>query len=152
MNKKSFYLLLIGLLLISNLLTLFFIIPKGKHKHFGNGPKSIIIEKLNLDEQQIFAYEQLIDQHRKNIKASDKKIIQLKKELYGSLQTESNEQYADSLTSEIGSIQKQIETIHFNHFNDIKALCKPEQLDEFNELVDELEFLFSNKKHPKKPN
>ncbi|MAZ36593.1 MAG: hypothetical protein CL842_03990 [Crocinitomicaceae bacterium] len=152
MNNNIFYLLLIGLLLISNLATLFFVMQKGKHKPFHDGPKSIIIEKLAFDEDQTLAYEKLIDQHRTNIKTCDKKIIQLKKELYSLLQTQSNEQYVDSLTSEISFIQKQIETIHFHHFNDIKSLCKPEQISNFNVLVGELEILFNKKSLPKKQN
>ena len=82
MNKRKFYLLLIGLLIISNLSTLFFMMQNRKHKPFDDGPKKVIIEKLAFDEEQIVAYENLIDQHRMDIRANDQKIIQLKKELY----------------------------------------------------------------------
>ncbi|NQX85723.1 MAG: hypothetical protein HRT67_07430 [Flavobacteriaceae bacterium] len=149
MNRKYFYLLIIGLLLMSNFLTLFFVITK-KHKRSDDVPKSIIIEKLNLDKQQIVDYELLIDQHKKDIKTKDNSIIQLKKELYSLLHNDSNKIHVDSLTSKIGSIQKQIETIHFNHFKDIKSICNSLQIKKFNELVDELERIFSNKKHREK--
>lgn len=152
MNRKYFYPLLIGLLLISNLATLFFVMQKGKHKQFVEGPKGIIIERLDLDKQQIAAYEKLIGQHKKDIRASDQKIIQLKKELYNLLLNESNEQKSDSLTAEIGRIQKQIETIHFKHFKDIKVICKPDQMEQFNSLVGKLGILFDKNIHPRKRN
>jgi len=82
MNRRKFYLLLIGLLIISNLATLFFMMQNRKHKPSDDGPKKVIIEKLAFDEEQIVAYEKLIDQHRMDIHANDQKIIQLKKELY----------------------------------------------------------------------
>jgi Spy/CpxP family protein refolding chaperone len=149
MNRKIFYPLLIGLLIISNLATLYFVMQKGKHKHFGQGPKKVIIEKLDFDENQIVAYEKLIDQHRIEIRAKDQKIIQIKKELYRLLNKSNSIQETDSLTKEIGREQQEIERIHFNHFKDIKSICKPEQISYFELLVDELDMLF-NQENPNK--
>jgi protein CpxP len=151
MNRKIFYPLLIGLLIISNLATLYFVMQKGKHKHFGQGPKKVIIEKLDFDENQIVAYEKLIDQHRIEIRAKDQKIIQIKKELYRLLNKSNSIQETDSLTKEIGREQQEIERIHFNHFKDIKSICKPEQIPYFELLVDELDMLFNKNIHPRKP-
>jgi Spy/CpxP family protein refolding chaperone len=151
MNRKIFYPLLIGLLIISNLATLYFVMQKGKHKHFGQGPKKVIIEKLDFDENQIVAYEKLIDQHRIEIRAKDQKIIQIKKELYRLLNKSNSIQETDSLTKEIGREQQEIERIHFNHFKDIKSICKPEQISYFELLVDELDMLFNKNIHPRKP-
>ena len=147
MNRIRFYLLLIGLLLLSNLATVFFVIEKGKHKDVEQGPKNIIIEKLAFDKQQSAAYQKLIDQHRKDIGARDQEIILLKKELYSLLRSEGNELMSDSLTTEIGRIQKEIESTHLEHFKDIRAICKPEQRERFNGLLDELEILFRKNIH-----
>lgn len=148
MNRNFFYPLLIGLLIVSNLATLFFVMQKGKHKSFGEGPKKVIIEKLAFDEKQIIAYEKLIDQHRIDIHANDQKIIQLKKELYGLLLKRYSKQETDSLTNEIGRTQQEIERIHFNHFKDIKAICTPEQMPNFDLLIGELDILFNKNIHP----
>jgi periplasmic protein CpxP/Spy len=43
----------------------------------------------------------------------------------------------------------QIEAIHFQHFNDIKKLCKGEQIQAFNALTADLAMYFSKK--PNKP-
>ena len=152
MNRRKFYLLLIGLLIISNLATMFFVMQKGKHKSFRNDPKKVIIEKLAFDKKQIVAYEKLIDQHRIDIRANDQKIIQLKKELYGLLLKRYSNQETDSLTNEIGRTQQEIERIHFDHFKDIKTICTPEQMPNFDLLVGELDILFNKNIHPRKPN
>jgi len=152
MNRKKFYIITIALLFISNLATLFFIMQKGKQKYPVENTKEIIIKKLGFNEQQIVTYEKLIEQHKENIFANDKKIFQLKKELYSLLLTNANEQQTDSLTTEIIKVQKEIETVHFNHFKDIKTICKPEQAQKFEALAWELNTLFSKNIHSKKSN
>ena len=114
-----------------------------------DGPKNFIIKQLDFDVNQIKTYEELIDQHRKDIRENDRKIQNLKKNLYSLLLNE-NKQKADSLALEIGKIQTKIETIHFNHFLDIKALCKPNQINNFNMLSYELLEVFNHNKQPKK--
>ena len=152
MNRRKFYLLLIGLLIISNLATVFFVMQKRKHKSYNDGPKKIIIEKLAFDKEQTVAYEKLIDQHKKDIRTNDQKIIQLKKELYSFLLEGNTKQKIDSLTIEIGRTQQEIERIHLNHFKDIKTICTPEQMPNFDLLVGELVILFNKKSHQKKTN
>ena len=94
-------------------------------------------------------YQKLIDQHRNDIRKKDAEILMLKRELYYYLTTNESETSIDSLTTEIGITQKQIEKIHFNHFLDIKALSKPQQLLKFNMLSEELIEIFNHKKHLK---
>jgi len=55
----------------------------------------------------------------------------------------------DSLITVINLNQKQIEETHFKHFEDIKKLCKPEQLDDFKEFSKELGRLFAPNKQRK---
>lgn len=149
MNRKYFYIIIICLLLVSNFVLLYFVLQKPKDGFNPNGPKNIIIEKLQFDEEQVVLYQKLIDQHRKDIRENDAKILMLKNDLYSYLKIKGNATAIDSLTTEIGIIQKQIEEIHFNHFLDIKTLCKPEQLSKFNKLSEELTEIFNQKKHLK---
>ncbi len=148
MNRRYFYLIIIGLLLLSNIVLLYFAIQKPSGFN-PDGPKNIIIKKLKFDEQQIISYQKLIDQHRKEIRENDAKILLLKKELYTFLNKENNYAEKDALTIEIGKIQKHVEDIHFNHFIDIKELCKPEQRTHFEKFSIELVDIFNHKKHSK---
>jgi hypothetical protein len=107
-------------------------------------PKEIIVEKLHFDTNQQADYEQLIQQHRKEITTTEDHIKNAKNQLYLLLNDETVDvAKKDSLISLLSTYQKEIETIHFNHFRDIKKLCKPEQLNDFIELTEELSHLFS---------
>lgn len=154
MEKQKLVTFSIITLLVINLGTLGFLLFSGPKKgHFppdGGRPKprEIIIEQLHLDAQQVADYEVLIRQHRQQITATEDKIRDTKNELYLLLNsTTVDSTKKDSLVSTLAQYQKEIELIHFNHFSDIKKLCKPEQLDGFSDLTEELSRLFS-KPHP----
>ncbi|MGC4058850.1 MAG: hypothetical protein QM743_12135 [Chitinophagaceae bacterium] len=94
-----------------------------------------------MDEAQVDHYEALIRQHRSAVIAIDKETAELKRTLYQSLLVPTNR---DSLINVIGEQQKKIERVNLAHFEDIKALCRPEQQERFKELVQELDQLFNH--------
>jgi protein CpxP len=148
MNKNKLFMFLIGALLVTNIVLIFFLIngrgphPGGPPPHRGEGPKNLIIERLHFDEKQVGEYDKLIQEHRKNINDQDLALMNLKNSLYKNLQAEENKTVTDSLINQMGTIQNKIEHIHYAHFEDIKKLCKPEQLKDFNELANELSQIF----------
>lgn len=151
MNKNTFYIIVIVILFLSNITMIGFILshkPKDMQDMRENNPKRIVIEKLHFDKNQAEQYEQLIDKHQKDILQKDEQIISLKNNLYKQL-TEKNDDVVDSLTTEIAKVQKEIETIHYNHFLDIKSICHPNQIKDYDELAKEIERIFS-KKPPKR--
>lgn len=153
MEKQKLTTFSIIALLLLNLGTLGFLLvsgPKQGHRplHGRPEPRAIIIEKLHFDAQQIEAYEQLIGEHRKKIDAIDEKIRDTKNSLY-SLLNNNDSASKDSLILALGNYQKEIETTHFNHFADIKKLCKPNQISDFEELTEELSRLFSKPPRPR---
>lgn len=116
--------------------------PFGKHE----GPKNVIIKKLNLDEGQVKEYQKLIDWHRQNIGTAEQKMFDLKHALYATLAQDENTAVSDSLKQEIGKVQVEIENINFKHFQDIKKLCKAEQVKLFEELSEDIAQLFNAKR------
>lgn len=152
-KTKLLTIAVIGLLLI-NLGTLGFLLLNNKQQHPPHGgrpePKEIIIEKLNLDKNQQSDYAKLIQWHRGEITRLDDNIRQAKNELYSQLnETETNAKTKDSLIAVINSNQKQIEQTHFKHFEDIKKLCRKDQMENFNDLTEELARIFAPK--PRRP-
>ena len=146
MNKtRILSILVIALIVLNIVLISVFVIKKPHHpphhrKH--EGPKNVIIKKLHFDDTQISAYEALIKAHRTKIHSKDLELRKAKKELYFLLnKNDSNK--IDSLISNINNVQKEIEVLHFNHFLDIKKLCKENQLNHYNELTHELARLFA---------
>ena len=120
--------------------------PENRHQR----PKTLIIEKLKFDASQIENYELLIDEHRAKIRLTEDKIRKSKNELYQLLKENNvNENDKNAIIDSLANYQKQIELIHFDHFQQIKKLCKKEQLGNFNSLTNELSRMFSKKGRPR---
>lgn len=113
-------------------------------------PREIVVAKLGFNSNQIKQYDVTITKHQNTIRALDDSIRKTKNELYARLKENSTEiDTNDSLVFQINNYQKQIEITHYNHFIEIKKICKPEQLEKFNALTNELSKIFSGKRKPK---
>jgi periplasmic protein CpxP/Spy len=114
----------------------------------GEGPKRIIIERLHFDDAQQKQYETLIDEHRSKTRELNETSHGLHDQLFSLLKNDPvDKTKTDSIIQQIADNQKAIDNLNFEHFQKIKALCKPEQIKDFNELADELAKLFA----PKRP-
>jgi hypothetical protein len=133
----------IGLLVINMLLIGYVFFTKNKPPRH-EGPKKIIAERLHFDAQQINEYNKLIEIHQEKITEKDSQIRLAKNELYGCINS-NNGTLKDSLENRLGQLQIEIEKIHYNHFLDIKKLCRENQLNDFNALLKDMAQLFSKK-------
>lgn len=140
MNKQTFNRWLIVVLVLCNGALVIFLLT-GKPPHPPQ-PKEIIIEKLHFNAEQIREYETLIHEHQEGIQHLDRSIRKTKRELYGQLK-DAKTSSPDSLIAQITALQSEVEQLHYHHFEDIKSLCKPEQIPLFNELTNELAGLFA---------
>ena len=116
--------------------------PQGRDGMEKGGPQKAIIEKLHFDKEQAAQYEALITEHRVSIESLRDSISTEKNNLYQLLASE-NTAGKDSLLTHLGSLQQQIELAHYKHFDAIKKLCRPNQLDDFNKLTKDLADYFS---------
>ncbi len=113
-------------------------------------PREIVIEKLHFDENQIVHYDKTIKNHQKAIRAIDDSIRKTRNELYQLLNSDTiDTSKKERLYLKFSEYQKQIETTHFNHFLEIKSICKKEQLADFKNLTEELSKIFNNRRKPK---
>ncbi|MEI6312861.1 MAG: hypothetical protein WCP57_11425 [Bacteroidota bacterium] len=154
MNKvKVLSILSIGLLAVNIALVTFFLWKKpGFHRDGQMGPRNIIIEKLHFDDDQIKAYDVIIQEHQKSMFQNQEDLLKLKKNLYTQLNTTISDVVKDSIINEIAVKQKDIEYINYAHFENIKKICKKDQLADFEKLSNELANLFSpNKRKPPHP-
>jgi protein CpxP len=160
MDKIKLLTIAVISLLLLNLGTLGFLLfsaPNKQHTRHEGGfegrpkPKEIIIKKLQFDTNQIKQYDELITWHHQNIRAVEDDIRNSKNELYLLLNINPvNEKAKDSLILVLSNNQKQIESIHFQHFKHIKKICTPNQLDRYKELTEELSKLFSKPPRPER--
>lgn len=148
MNKiKLLTFAVIGLLLL-NFATLSFLFlnaPGGNH----HKPQEIIIDKLHFDENQQAQYKQIIQWHRGRINDLDGNFKQTKENLYHLLLASNvDEKKKDSLISALANYQREIEITHFKHFQEIKKICRKDQMQDYNDLTSELSKIFSQKQRP----
>lgn len=131
--------------MISNMLLVAFILLKKTPQH--SGPRNLIIERLKFDENQIQQYDELISQHRRQIREKRHEMTDLKTQYYSLLKSE-DKKNGDSLINEIGKLSMETEKINYKHFQDIKRICRPDQMKNFDNLIDDFENLFNR---PDKP-
>ena len=142
MNKNKLITYVAIGLLITNLMLIGFIFFIQPNAHLHEGPQKIIAERLHFDKKQIADYDKLIAVHRVEIKTNDSLIRQAKNKLYGCI-TSNNLALKDSLEKKLGQLQMDIEEINYNHFLEIKKLCKENQLTYYDDLVKDLAQLFA---------
>ena len=141
MNKSRLIPVLLIVLIISNCIFLWMVL-KAHKRH--EGPKSLIIEKLQFDNQQITKFESLIQLHRKEVTNHEERMVHLRSSLYVELKNSTpNKGVVDSLIGLISLQQKKAEEINFLHFASIKGLCKPNQIPLFVTLTSEFAYLFN---------
>lgn len=154
MDKIKLLTISVATLLILNLgIVAFLIINKpggmGRDNRRAN-PEEYIVNQLHFNAQQQQEFKALIRIHRNKIDAIDDKIRENKNVLYRQLiQPNCDSKTNDSLILVLTACQKEIETTHFKHFQDIKKLCKKNQLNDFNELTISLSKFFYKSPRPR---
>jgi uncharacterized membrane-anchored protein YhcB (DUF1043 family) len=140
-------------LFILNLATIgFLILNKPQFRgNRDNGPKNIIIKKLHFTQAQIENYQLLIDEHQSQMKSLRDELMDTKRALYKTLNNKNSSALSDSLIHKTALINTKIEQLNYHHFEQIKQLCKPNQIKYFEELTGELAQLFNPKNTNRKP-
>lgn len=104
------------------------------------------MERLNLNDQQQQEFQSLVKDHRKAVKDKQQKLLVAKQELYQSLGNTATTQETDKLLLQVDRAQQEMERLHFNHFEAVRNLCRPDQMKAFQSLTDELSDLFMNRR------
>lgn len=110
--------------------------PPVRHQR----PRDFIIGQLNFKPEQIARYDSLIQQHRSAVRSQEQALIEMRTRLYANLKSEAPVQ--DSLLQAACRLQMDLERVHYEHFARIRALCNPEQLPLFEQLIPRLPALF----------
>lgn len=148
MNKNTFFIVVIVGLLISNGFLLFFMTQKGPHRGPKHSPKEIVSKRLNFDEKQIADYEVLIKEHSRSAAELMSQVQGARETLYGQISETNNADVINKRLEPIAVNLTELEKLNFSHFQDIKALCKPDQLERFEELTNDLAKIFGKRKPP----
>ena len=137
-----------GMLLVNfGLLSLLLLIEPGNppeeagRRFDEDGQKNVIIEKLAFTPEQVTAYDPLIDGHKAAIQTLTDEARHIRSKLYATLANDTKSG-ADSLINQLGTLQVNIETVHYSHFAEIKKLCRADQQEKFRDLTNELSGYF----------
>lgn len=137
-------------LIVVNLITLcsVFLNNPNQHPHpkktRHSEPREAIISALDFNAEQQEKYSLLIENHRATIRTIEQERVKDKEALYLLLNQE-DQSSKDSLLNRLSTYQLEIETIHFNHFQDIKNLCRKDQLAKFESLSKDLGRIFTKR-------
>lgn len=118
----------------------------------GQTPTQLIIDRLHLDDRQQVAYRRLIQDHRQQSRALAEESVGLYRRYYQLLEAaQPDTARASALSQQIAQKQRAIAELNFNHFAQIKALCRPDQQADFAGLVGDLTELFNRPPRPNRP-
>ncbi len=103
-----------------------------------NRIQELLKAELDFDETQSLQYLKLRREHRQKAVQLQKDISRIKKQMFDEVLVENPKQeLSDSLLALAQEKQAQLEKITFQHFLDLKKLCKPEQQDKLKILLNE---------------
>lgn len=145
LSRQQWLLLLVLVLLLANVvvLSLFWSNEKGSNDHRGPDREkkmsTFIINELKFTPQQEKTYWTLRSEHIKRIRPVIDSMRSVRKSMLELLHQQA---VPDSLlqhkTDTIAALQKQMDILIFRHFQNIKALCTPDQQEKFDTVVAEL--------------
>jgi periplasmic protein CpxP/Spy len=114
--------------------------PQGRHpgQKEDGAPGSYLVEKLKFNAQQESAFDKLKKAHHEKIMELKEEGNKLRKSFFDGLTSDSISSSKDSIVNKIAENQKQIELVTYNHFEEVKKLCTPEQKITFNDIIMEV--------------
>lgn len=141
-TKSKLYLLIIGILLITNIAMLFFFL-RGPHDGGGHPPRNdrsammrdFLQNEIGFNDQQLQQYDTLSKQHRDNAKAQFDSLKSSKEQEFKELGSRG---FSDSAIADMvgrsAEKQKAMELQLLNHFAVIRKLCTADQQPKFDSL------------------
>jgi protein CpxP len=137
------------LLLLLNCATLALVARRSVHSGGiapEDRPMHLVIQRLGLKDDQVAAYKGLVTDHRATIGDFEHEMRAVRGQMFQAIGTTDTVRW-DSLATRISALQVEIERTHVQHFTAVRALCRPEQLEHFNALMDELSEHFGRRPH-----
>jgi hypothetical protein len=141
---------LVLLLLIANLATIVMFWlgkPKPPRPALGGGPAEFLIKELNLDSIQQKQFELLRTQHHDSAEKLRAQIKVAKDSFFSLLkQTTISDSAKQFAAKAVSTKTEELDLLTFNHFEKLRAICKPAQQKKFDEIMLELTQLISQQR------
>jgi periplasmic protein CpxP/Spy len=144
-TKNKWFLFLLGFLFLANiaLLLSFFVFGErsdgDKNKGNTSNTKGYLSKELQLTKEQDAEFNQMKEEHFRNMKPLWSEIRQTKDSLFRQM---NNPAFDDSaiaaFTSRIATKNKKADEMMFRHFRELRKLCTPEQQQKFDTLIPQM--------------
>jgi protein CpxP len=144
MSKINFLTIAVVLLLLLNAGTLAVMYHwhaggPGGPPDGGEGPAAYIVQTLKLDAQQQEQFAQLRREHRQAIRSVHEEDKRLHDAYFSLLKTDHPDKVqVDSLANLLAAEEKLLSKTTFEHFEKLRALCRPDQKELFDATIDEI--------------
>lgn len=118
-------------------------------QHGPESPKDYVIRNVQLTPVQVARYDSLVNQHQKAMRQLRAQSADIRKALFdhlkkGDYAVGNANPVIDSLTALIGSKQREIESVTYDHFAEVRKLCTPDQQAKFDEIISEVTRMMGN--------
>lgn len=143
-TKNKILWLVILLLLAANTVTLVLFWTGRKQQPIQQGPApqllaEFLTKELQLDSGQQQQYRQLIQAHRSAAAPLRQRITDLKDSLFVLLKLGNPSDIAKAdATAKIAATTQQLERLHIDHFQQVRAICTPPQQQKFDNLLHDI--------------
>lgn len=143
-TKNKIWWLIILLLLVANTVTLVLFWTGRNQQPPQQGPApqllaEFLTKELQLDSVQQQQYQQLIQAHRSAAAPLRQRIVDLKDSLFLLLkQGNPSDTAKGAATAKIAATTQQLERLHIDHFQQVRAICTPAQQQQFDNLLHDI--------------
>ncbi|MEO6723487.1 MAG: Spy/CpxP family protein refolding chaperone [Ferruginibacter sp.] len=136
--RSKIYLLIIGILLLTNILLLVFL-RQQPTQNFHQDRRAYIAaflkDEIGFDQQQLQQFDTLSKNHRERMSRIWEKGRGSKGEQFRQLAAGNfTDSVINAVAEQSANKQKAVEVIMCTHLRNIRTLCKPEQLSKFDSL------------------
>ena len=161
--RQKWLTLLVVILLLTNIITLaFFWSMKPPHHDFPpNSAKPgererrmgmFMVNEMKFDKQQENTYWKLRDSMIAHQRPLMDSIRNAKKAFFDLLKVPSpSDSAVTAANGHVAELQQQLDMLTFRHFQQVRTLCKPEQLQKFDTVIKEIVYRMTTFRRPNNP-
>jgi len=155
--RQRWLLVLVAILLITNIATLSIYWLKKPPAHdgpFDPGRREkrmgqFMVDQMKFDAQQEASYWKLRDSMINTQKPVMDSIRTAKTRFFDLLNQNSvNDSELYNRSNEVAALQKKLDLATFRHFQNVRALCRPDQLEKFDTVIKEIVSRMTPFRHP----
>ena len=142
MKREKLLIIVVIALFVLNLVSLGFLFSGnfiGAKKNGPGKPDKIIIDGLKLDQNQINQFNAIREGHHQKMMSIEKQEEKARVAFFESLKAEPIDTVqADSFIRFMSTCKLEKDQLTFEHFKELKAICRPDQIPLYNEVIDKV--------------